>query len=147
MDIGVSNRVIARNSFGRFIRECEAAGQKTVMEAVELGASLSRSLAPVGPKKDKRTVKLKDSISVKMLSSTSGVWVSSARHTLPIEKGATPHTISGDVTFFWEKHDRMWNPGQNTINHPGNAAQPFLQPAYDIVSKQVIKIADKNYPG
>ncbi len=147
MGIACSNRVISRNGFGRFIAECDAAATATVKQSIEEGADLSRTMAPVGHKIDPRTVKLKDSISTKMLSSTSGVWTSTARHSLAIEKGASSHTIPGEVSFFWEKHWRMWEPGPNEIHHPGNAAQPFLRPAYEVISHRIMAIARRNYPG
>ncbi len=147
MNVAVSNRVIARNNFGQFIRDCEQAAEKTVKESIDRGAKLSRDLAPAGNKTDSRTPKLKDSIKPEMLSRTSGVWKCTARHALPVETGSVPHEITGDVLFFWEREGRWWNPGDNIINHPGNAAQPYLRPAYDIVSREMMNIARRNYPG
>lgn len=138
--------VVARNGIGQFVRDVEGAATSTVKDAIEEGADLSRTLAPVGKKPDGRTVKLKDSITTEMLSRTQGRWTSRARHTLAIEKGAAPHEITGDVSFFWEKHWRMWEPGENMIQHPGNAAQPFLKPAYDAVSRRLMSIARRHYP-
>lgn len=147
MGIAVSNRVVARNDIGRFIRDCEVAGTRTVESAIEKGAQLSRDLAPVGLKNDTRTSHLKDSINTKMLSGNSGVWIASARHALAVEKGARPHEIPGNVSFFWENEDRFWNPGDNMIQHPGNDAQPYLRPAYVIVMREIMGIARGKYPG
>lgn len=141
-----SATVNARNGIGQFTRDCEGAATETVKDAIEEGAAMSRALAPKGHKPDPRTVKLTDSITTEMLSRTSGRWTSRARHTLAQEKGAAPHPISGDVSFFWEKHFRMWHPGDNEIQHPGNAAQPFLKPAYDAVSRRLMAIARRHYP-
>lgn len=145
--VAVSGRVIARNNIGQFVRECEMAAQRTVEEAVERGANLSRAMAPIGPKPDPRTGKLKDSISSKMYGRTAGEWSCSARHALAIEKGAVRHDITGWVNFFWENEGRAWEPGPNTIDHPGNAAQPYLHPAYKIIMQQIMDIADRKYPG
>lgn len=142
----MSNRVVSRNGLGQLIRDCEQAGEDTAREAVERGAKLSRAMAPVGTKPDSRTKKLKDSIETHMISATSGVWYSTARHALPVEFSAAPHDISGKVFFFWEKEGRMWQPGENIIDHPGNPAQPFLRPAYDIVMAQIMEIARREYP-
>jgi hypothetical protein len=147
MEVGVSNRVVARSQIGQFIRDCEVAGEKTVEKAIKRGETLSKQLAPVGVKADPRTKSLRDSIESRMLSRTSGEWVATARHALPIEKGAAPHDIPGEVSFFWENMGRNWIPGTNVINHPGNAAQPYLRPAYEIVMRDIMAIARGEYPG
>lgn len=145
--IAVSNRVVARNSIGQFIRDCDQAAEATAKELVDRGAELSRKMAPSGHKRDSRTGKLKNSIHTRMLSRTSGEWYAEARHALAIERGAAPHEISGQVTFFWDNQGRWWNPGSNTINHPGNAPQPYLLPAYQIVAREAMQVAKKHYPG
>lgn len=156
--MAVSNRVIVRSRFGQFIRECEMAAEDTVKAAVEEGAQISRTLAPVGKKPDPRTVPLKDSIFVQMRGRTSGSWGSFARHALPIEKGARPHTIYGKpgLHFFWDEAGRWWVPAEDfygipglvdVVNHPGNAAQPFLRPAYEQVMARIMQIAKQKYPG
>lgn len=146
MEIGVSNRVVHRNGIGQFTRDCSDAAESTVKKAIEEGAQLSRTLAPVGPKEDPRTVHLKDSISTQMFGRTSGEWKSTARHALPIELSAVPHDITGWVSFFWEREGRMWAPGSNIIHHPGNAAQPFLRPAYQVIMGKIMSIARSEYP-
>ncbi len=146
MQVGVSGNIVARNGIGQFIRECEQAAEATVSEMVEKGAELSRDLAPVGHKVDMRTIPLKSSITSHMVSRTQGYWQSSARHTLPIELSASPHTITGNVKFYWEAAGRWWSPGDNDIHHPGNAAQPFLRPAYEAISAMSMTIARKHYP-
>jgi hypothetical protein len=145
--VGVSNRVIARNGIGQFRSECSLAAERTVEKAVERGARLSRDFAPSGSKNDPRTTKLKKSIEPRMLGRTQGEWTATARHALAIEKGAVPHEITGWVNFFWERESRDWEPGMNLINHPGNAAQPYLRPAYAIVMGEVMAIARGEYPG
>jgi hypothetical protein len=145
-DIAVSNKVTARNGLGQFIRDCEQAAEYTVRDAIEEGAKLSRALAPSGTKPDPRTVPLKDSITSAMTSRTQGHWSSSARHALAIEKGASPHGIPGNVSFFWENQGRWWTPGSNVIQHPGNAAQPYLRPAYEVIMHRIMGIARRHYP-
>lgn len=147
MRMGVSNRVVARNNLGRFISEIESGGEQAVRDAIEQGAALSRDLAPVGVKPDKRTVPLASSIETVMSSRTSGYWRSFARHALPIEFGARPHPLPGNVRFFWMEEGRWWKPGTNTINHPGNQAQPFLRPAYEAVMGRVMENVKRRYPG
>jgi hypothetical protein len=147
MEIAMSNRVIARNGLGQFIRECEQAAEATVHQLVDDGAELSRAMAPEGSKPDPRTVPLKASITSKMTSRTSGHWQASARHALAIEFGAVPHRIEGSpfLSFFW---DRM---GENVVfrvvNHPGNGAQPYLRPAYEVIAGRAMQVAAEKYPG
>lgn len=153
MQVAVSNRVAARSELGRFARACDDAATETVREAIKQGARMSKHLAPTGQKHDPRTIPLKDSIEPKMLSSTSGVWSASARHALPIEFGAAPHVIPGNpfLQFFWDNAGRWWKPGlygpQDIVNHPGNAPQPYLRPAYEVVMGRVMQIAKSKYPG
>lgn len=156
MDVAMSNRVIARDSFGRFIREVEDAGNRAVQELIREGGELSQSMAPVGSKVDRRTMPLKDSIFTHMETRTRGYWGSVARHALPIEKGARPHIIMGSprLRFFWEAQGRMWIPAatlygipgmRDLINHPGNPAQPFLRPAYDIIATRAAAKLREHY--
>jgi hypothetical protein len=153
MDVGVSNRVVVRNNIGRFISECEAAGTRTVDQILDEGVQISRDLAPVGSKPDPRTVPLKDGFFVQKLTPTSGVWGNFARHALPIELGARPHTFTGNpfFYFYWEEARRMWVPGLygdvDIVNHPGNDAQPYLRPAYRTVMGRAMDIARRFYPG
>lgn len=147
MDVAVSSRVVARNGIGRFISECEMAATRTVEELVSDGEELSRELAPEGHKKDPRTVTLQEGMFSRMLSATSGEWGCVARHALPVEFGSAAHPQTGDVTFFWENMDRLWSPGRNQIRHPGAGAQPYLRPAYKIISGKAMAVARSKYPG
>lgn len=137
--------VVQRGQWGRFTAHYSAAGEQTVRDAVEEGAQLSRDMAPVGRKHDPRTIPLKDSIEARMESRTKGSWVSTARHAAPVEFGARPHLITANVRFFWEAARRWWVPGEGFINHPGNDAQPFMRPAYEIIKRRMAEIARRNY--
>lgn len=154
----VSNRVIARNRIGEFIRDCEGAATKTVTKAARKGARLSRDFAPVGHKHDPRTIPLKDSIDWRLISRTAAEWYADARHALAQELSASPHVIAGnpDLAFYWEEAGRMFVPASHyygqpdlvtIVNHPGNPAQPYLRPAYEIVMGQIMAIAAAEYPG
>jgi hypothetical protein len=147
MEIATTSRVVARNGIGQFIRECELAAEKTIEEVVKDGENLSKGFAPVGHKADPRTPTLREGMFSEVLSRTSGRWGCAARHALPIEKGAGPHAIPGNVRFFWDAMGRWWVPGTNEINHPGNAAQPYLRPAYEIMMGRIVSIAAGKYPG
>ncbi len=159
MRAAVSNKLVVRNRFGQFIKACEVGGTRTVEDVIKQGADLSRDMAPVGRKYDLRTVPLAESIHSEMTGSTSGRWVATARHALPIEKGAAPHIIEGSpgLSFFWDKMERMFVPVQayrgapageiTYVNHPGNKPQPYLLPAYERMVARIGSIARKNYPG
>ena len=149
----ITTKVYARNEIGRFISECEAAATRTVKDMLDAGADVARKEAPVGPKPDRRTVPLRDSIETHMTSRTSGYFSSNARHAGPIEFGAVPHVIPGNpyLHFFWESEGRWWVPGlladQDLVNHPGNAAQPFMGPGFRAIVHSYGSIAARHYPG
>lgn len=156
--IAVSNRVVARNGIGRFIAECELAGTRTVKKLIKRGERLSKELAPTGTKHDPRTIPLAQSISSRMTGATSGEWYATARHALAQEEGAAPHQIVGSpgLRFYWEAQSRMFVPAEEfygvagmptIVNHPGNAPQPYLRPAYEIVMRQAMSVARREYPG
>jgi hypothetical protein len=151
-EVALSTRVFARNRIGQFTDECSAAGEATVSDMIDEGADLSRSLAPVGHKLDKRDVPLKESIESEMLSRTSGIWYSISGHALPIETGARAHPIPGKpgLRFWWDKEGRMFLPAPHgrvtVVQHPGNAAQPFLRPAYEAIMSRWSAIAKRYYP-
>lgn len=147
MEVAMTSRVVARNGIGRFISECEMAARSTIEETVKEGEKLSKGFAPTGSKPDPRTPTLRAGMFSEVLSRTSGRWGCRARHALPIELSAGPHPIPGHVRFFWDRAGRWWVPGTNEINHPGNAAQPFLRPAYEIMMSRVMSIAAQHYPG
>jgi hypothetical protein len=144
-DIAVSNKVIARDEFGRFIAACKVAGSETMRDIANKGADLSRQFAPKGHKPDPRTPRIVDSIT-SYSTATTAHWEADARHAIAQEQGAPPHEIPGDVSFFWEKMGRMWNPGKNTIHHPGNPAHPYLRPAYQIMMATWMDYAKRYYP-
>lgn len=143
----ISSRVIVRSRMGQFIRDCEGAATATVQDALNQGVGIAKVEAPVGHRADSRTTKIINSFYTHILGRTSGVFGNSARHALYQEQGTNPHPITGDVSFFWEKHWRMWEPGENEIQHPGNPAHPYLEPAYRFVSRRLPAIAEKHYPG
>lgn len=149
----ITTKVYARNRIGEFIAECEEAGRRTVHEMLEEGARVARASAPVGTKPDPRTIPLKDSIEVIQTSRTSGYFSSSARHAAPIEFGAAAHLIEGSpyLHFFWENEGRWFVPGLmgevDIVNHPGNAAQPFMAPGLQAMALRYGSIAEHNYHG
>lgn len=151
MDIAVSSEVIYRDRTGRFLSAVEAGVTAAVRDTIADGAKLSRRLAPSGSKPDPRTPKLKDSIDWYMTGSNSGVWVATARHALAIEYGAGPHPITGspNLQFWWEREGREFVPGKGVdrVNHPGNAPQPYLRPAYEVVKHRLLTALDRHIPG
>lgn len=152
MDIAMTNEAIYRDESGQFISALETGATEAVKEAIMRGEDLSKGFAPKGKKPDPRTQSLSDSIDSVMLSSTKGVWFATARHALPIEKGARPHPIgatdAGALSFFWEREGRDWvTPPYQPVQHPGNRAQPYLKPAYRIIARELIDICKRHMPG
>ncbi len=158
MSIAVSARVYARNSLGRFIAECDAAGTKTAQSLAEKGETAAKNFAPVGHKPDPRTIPLRESIGHAMIGAKTGVIYATARHALVTEFGGAPHVISGSpaLKFYWENAGRWWVPGSefygipglvDVVNHPGSPAQPYLRPAYRLIMGMAIETADRYYPG
>lgn len=141
----MSNTVIARDSFGRFVSAIKAGGAEMMADMARDGADLSRAYAPKGGKPDARTPRIVDSI-FEQHTSTTAQWGSTARHALPQETGGVPHLQRGDVSFFWEREGRRWRPGQNMINHPGNPAQPYLRPAYENIMARWMDYARRHFP-
>lgn len=144
MDVAVSNKVIARDNFGRFINKLEAAKVATMDDLANAGANLSRQFAPKGIKRDPRTPHIADSIIAESTPTTAS-WKVLARHGLPQETGSKEHEITGQVAFFWEREGRWFRPGPNMIHHPGNPAKPYLRPAYEIIMKTWMDFAKRRY--
>lgn len=140
-EIVLKMHVSLRDEMGRFIAACDAAATKTVEDLINQGASMSRALAPV------KTGALSGSIEAHMTSSRSGEWYANTKYAMPQEFGAGPHGLPGNVSFFWENQGRMWEPGANEIQHPGNPPHPYLRPAYEAVMGKAVSVAAANYPG
>jgi hypothetical protein len=151
--IAVSNRVVARNHFGMFIRDCEQAAAATVSDLIDEGMDISKDLAPRGSKADHRSTPIKESFFKEMRGRTAGVWGNFSRHALHQEYGTRAHLIMGNPTmrFWWDNAGRMWIPGlygePDIIHHPGHSAQPFMRPAYKIVMRRAMAVARRHYPG
>lgn len=167
-----SRTIFKRSSFGRFAAECDVAATKTVEDTIKLGAATSRSMAPASGynvasySKKPGYVPLRRSIRTRMRGATSGEWYSIAPHALFIELGTAGSTRHmGKARFYWKGGLFVWNrpefgpigSGKDYenwdatgvwIRHPGNNANPFLEPAYDrVVKRQMLDIAKHNYPG
>lgn len=153
MELGFAGHVAARNSIGQFIGACERAAAETVKQLIEDGKQRSIANAPIGHKEDPRTPTLQEGMFSEMISRTQGRWGCTARHTLPIEFGAAPHVITGNpwLYFYWEEEGRYWVPGltgaPDLVNHPGNAAQPFLRPAFEEIKAEASAVMAAKYPG
>lgn len=145
-ELGFSNRVIARNNMGRFLSRLELAGARTMEDIADEGVKLSRGLAPTRTdgREDRRTRSLQESFFT-IVTPNSAQWGNSARHAMPQETGSVPHPITGNVTFWWVNEDRLWTPGKNTIDHPGNPSRPYLRPAYVQVMSRYMEIARRHY--
>ncbi len=149
----VECHVQKRNDLGRFIKEVQVAGERTVEELTRDAAKTAKRNAPVGHRHDRRSIPIRESIYFGMHGRTKGYFGASARHAIFQEKGARPHVIEGSpfMRFWWESEGRWWIPGLygeiDIINHPGNPAQPFLEPALVSVMARWRRTAKKHYPG
>jgi hypothetical protein len=112
-------------------------------------------MAPVGraePGTLRIPGRLKSSIKTRM-TPTGGEWYSSAPHALPIEKGASPHEITGNPFLRFPNRTAARKQAvtgksakmivTRSVNHPGNKAQPFLRPAFEIVKGRVTSYMKK----
>lgn len=134
----VRTHVQAKNSLGQFMSKLDAATRLAMLEAAAEGAEISRDLAPEGPPQPwKRQVKLKDSIWVDASYGSGAAWGSIAPHGKAIEKGASDHPIVGNpyLKFYASGIGRQIT--VRSVNHPGNAPQPYLRPAAAIISKRM----------
>lgn len=150
--VTVSNHVIVRDRFGRFIRDIEEAATKSVEDALDVGVSAARTRTPV------RTGRMRGSFVQAILSRTSGVFLNEAPYAMAQDQGARPHDIDAHVSFFWDKVGRRWMwpetyerktgfPGADPIKHPGNPATRFMEAGYAAIVRQMPGILQRNYPG
>jgi hypothetical protein len=150
--VAVSSHVIARDEFGRFIRDIEEAATKSVEEALDVGIAAARAQAPV------RTGRLRGSFVPVILSRTSGLFMNTAPYAMAQDQGARPHPIPAHVRFWWDKVGRMWMypetyervtgfPGADPIHHPGNPATHFMDAGYVAIKRAINGILQRNYPG
>lgn len=150
--VAVSNHVIVRDQFGRFIRDVEEAATRSVEDALDVGTAAARVAAP------SRTGRLRGSFVSAILSRTSGVFLNQASYAMAQDQGARPHDIDAHVSFFWDKVGRKWmwpetyervtkHPGADPIKHPGNPATHFMDAGYDAIKRAMPGILRRRYPG
>lgn len=135
--IHATTEVHLRDNFGAFIAACDAAATRSVQEAMVEGTRVARAMAPSGPARQDygRRPKLKANIWGHMISSRSARIVATPGHALPQEKSAGPHPIPNAF-------------GRGiTVQHPGNAAQPYLRPALAAIARMLPPVMKRNYPG
>lgn len=147
----VSNDVIVRDNFGRFIRDIESAATRSVEDCLDEGIAAARVKAP------SRTGRLRASFVPAILSRTSGVFTNTAPYAHFQDQGAGRHDIPAEVKFYWDKVGRMWmwpetyrrvtgfDPA-DPIDHPGNPAVEFMDAGYDRIKARMQAIIKKNYP-
>lgn len=148
----VSNQIIVRDDFGRFIADIEGAATKVVEDAIEAGVAAAQVAAPV------RTGRLRDSFVPLIMSRTMGRFLNTASYAEAQDQGAGPHNIDAHVRFFWDKVGRMWMwpetylrvtgfPGADPIHHPGNPATHFMEAGYRAAVAAARRALPKYYPG
>lgn len=137
----ISTRFIVRDDMGRFKADCLAAATAVVRDCLDAGVAAARVAAP------ERTGLLRGSFVDEILSRTSGHFLNTADYALYQDQGAGPHPLPGNVTFWWENEGRFWEPGDNTISHPGNPATHFMDAGYDAMKRVAGPSMQAHYPG
>lgn len=142
------------NHLGRFMAHCEEAAQRSVDEAAEEGARVARMFAPRSGSYRRRTgPHMADTItatsaafhqSANKLSATATFSVGT-NHWQYTQRGAPPHGITGNVSFYWVREGRRWNRGTNTIRHPGTRAVHFMDRGYEAAREELKTAVRRNY--
>lgn len=126
----ISELRYARGFKGRFA--WDRAALDALNTILDEGAAVAQAVAPDGPARDDygRRPKLKDNIDRRILDARTGEVYIDAVNALSQETGAVAHEIHGDpeLRFFWIKEGK-WFKGPK-VNHPGNAAQPFMEAGF-----------------
>lgn len=138
----VSNRVFARDDFGRFLADIDEAAQATVSELLSIGIATSRVAAPV------KTGRLRESFMRQMLSSHSGVYANTAPYAKFQDEGVGPNEKPADVSFWWQAQGRFWSPdstGTQVIQHPGNPASNFMAAGWAAIRAAAPSVTAKHY--
>ena len=116
---------------GPFGRDMQSRGEK--------GAQSAKAHCPVSPvgASDHPSGQLRSSLGWELDKDSQGIYVDvgvaagspALEYALPVELGARPHVIEshGDYPL----RNRKGQVFGKRVNHPGNAAQPFLRPALD----------------
>lgn len=141
----ISPEIRYRDESGRFLAECDGAGAAAVEATGREGRAIAMALAPVGTEPDERSVPIVAGIDFYMTGAMSGVVVSRARHSLPQEHGAAPHSIGRPGQFLHNPYNQFSAKGP--VQHPGNAAQPYMRPMYNVIRRKMIEIMARFYPG
>jgi hypothetical protein len=140
-ELHVSNQVIARDDLGKFIADIENAAPRLIEASLDAGVDAAKAVTPVD------TGRLRNSFASRLLSRTVGIFSNSAPYARWQDEGGDPHQQTGWVTFLWEKRGRMWNPGDNMINHPGNDAAHFMRTGYRAACAYAKANMGRFYPG
>lgn len=137
-----------RGPFGfTFIKHCEDAAEAAAKDAAEEGLRVAKMLAP------EKTGRMADTIRISHTSSIEHGNVLTAfvefsvgtNHWDYAEWGAAPHDITGRVRFFWEREDRYWTPGNNTIHHPGMKGKHFMERGLDAACEELPRALERHY--
>ncbi len=143
--IHVSPEIRYRDRSGQFLAECDGAAAEAVKATGEEGKSIAMAMAPVGSEPDERDIPIVAGLEFYMTGATSGVIVSKSGHSLPQEFGAGPHSIGAPGQYLHNPFNQF--SARGPVQHPGNPAQPFLRPAYNVIRRKMTEIMARFYPG
>lgn len=133
----ISGQVTFRDNMGRFMGLCDAAARTSAEELARQMEKRAKRNAPSGPGRTDygRRPKLRPSIHALVLGRAWWAVRADTGHAEAIEEGAGPHMIPNAF-------------GRGIpVLHPGNAAQPYLLPAYEAARRSWQRILARNYPG
>lgn len=120
----LTNSVTVRDHTGRFLDRYQEKKRRGLEELMKAGAKRARELAPFQTGRLASTIRYSTGTSGGSWSVGTGYWG-------PQEFGARPHSMRGDVTFYWQREARFWRSGDNIINHPGNPAVHFMRRSFE----------------
>ena len=142
LDLGtitVKNDVLARDRLGQFVFHLQEIHARSTEEALVAGTAAAIAAAP------KKTGRMASTIHYTLLNPKEGEVSVGTSHWRYSEFGTAPHLITGDVSFFWTREGRRWNPGKNMISHPGSMSKPFMRIGYEVACDTLKEAMSRNY--
>lgn len=138
-ELEVFCRVQNRDRLGRYLASIPEKARRAIEETADGAAKIGRASAPM------KTGALRGTIQPVIFSDFSGGVTVGTNHWQYQNYGTSPHAITGNVRFFWEREGRRWSPGSNTISHPGNPALHFMDMAGQYAKRTFMDNVRRNF--
>lgn len=139
----------ARNLLGQFEDGMDVAAVGALNETLDVGVEVAQAAAPQGPPRSDygRRVKLRENIKKYLLDARSGVIAINAVNAMSQQFGAVPHEIHAvnarNLSFWWTREGVHFVGPK--VNHPGNAAQHYMEPGFAAMDERAEGILRKWY--